>query len=201
MIQSIKTYFQGCDQRKHSISFATNKPILVFSLIFLKWIKRHIKGSSKEPNLISSSFFSLPPEYTTADFKTGFSPLPRGKNKNKYDKRDRKEGGKIGCPLFKQFNTVRTAPSSFLLFAGLLPKREVPKRECTKRGAEVSAVSVAPKSPICGVVFFICGKYNMFLKFCLVLVGWLVSGTWDNSTKFNREKEWAREHFTPRLCT
>lgn len=77
---------------------------------------------------------------------------------------------------FKQFDTVRTAPSSFLLFAGLLPKR-ISKKECTKRGAEAKAVSVAPKSPSCGVVFFICGKYNMFLKFCLVLVGWLVSGT------------------------
>lgn len=88
-----------------------------------------------------------------------------------------RRGKGTGCPLFKQFNTVRTAPSSFLKFAGLLPKRQISKKECTKRGAEVRAVSVAPKSPICGVIFFICGKYNMFLKFCLVLVGWLVSGT------------------------
>lgn len=44
-----------------------------------------------------------------------------------------------------------------------------------KRG-RAKAVSVAPESPSSGVVFFICGKY-MFLKFCLVLVGWLVSGT------------------------
>lgn len=74
---------------------------------------------------------------------------------------------------FQQFSTVTTAPFSFLRFAGLLPKRI---SRVQKRG-RAKAVSVAPKSPSCGVVFFICGKYNMFLKFCLVLVGWLVSGT------------------------
>lgn len=92
MTQSIKTDFQGCDQRKHSNSLATNKPILVFSLIFLKWIKRHIKGSSKEPNLILSSFFNFPPEYTIASFKTGFSPLPRGENKTNDKGVERKKG-------------------------------------------------------------------------------------------------------------
>lgn len=65
--------------------------------------------------------------------------------------------------------------SSYLLVCSLREKSS--KRECTRRGAEAKAVSIAPKSPSCGVVFFICGKYNKFLKFCLVLVGWLVSGT------------------------
>lgn len=90
------------------------------------------------------------------------------------EKRKRRRGGKKVAHGFQQFSTVRTAPSSFLWFAGLLPKRISKSAEERSRA---KAVSVAPKSPSCGVVFFICGKYNMFLKFCLVLVGWLVSGT------------------------
>lgn len=91
--------------------------------------------------------------------------------------RDRKEEQKQKKQFahdFQQFSTIRTAPSSSLWYAGLLPKRLSKRAE--ERG-RAKAVSVAPESPSCGVVFFICGKYNMFLKFCLVLVGWLVSGT------------------------
>lgn len=62
-----------------------------------------------------------------------------------------------GCPLFKQFNTVRTAPSSFLMFAGLLLREKSPE-DCVKRGAEVRAVSVAPRAPVCGVVLFTVGN-------------------------------------------
>lgn len=160
--------------------------------------KRHIKGSSKEPNLILPSFFSCPPEYTIANSKTGFSPLPKGGVRggiwSEIEKRKKGEGEVTHG--FQQFSTVRTAPSGFLQFAGPLPKRI--SKSAENRG-RAKAVSVAPKSPSCGVVFFICGKYNMFLKFCLVLVGWLVSGTWDNSTKFNRERMSERALYTKAL--
>lgn len=36
------------------------------------------------------------------------------------------------------------------------------------------------------------------MKFRLVLVGWLVSGTWDNSTKFITERETKSEHVKTR---
>lgn len=73
-----------------------------FSLIFLKWIKRHIKGSSEEPNLISSGFFSFPPEHTTANSKTGFSPLPRKGNTMKGIERRRKKKTKQKIKRQKQ---------------------------------------------------------------------------------------------------
>lgn len=89
-----------------------------------------------------------------------------------------KETKKItGCPLSLNNSTQLELPHPVSLCLLVCSLREKSPKESARKGAEVRAVSVAPKSPICGVVFFICGKYNMFLKFCLVLVGWLVSGT------------------------
>lgn len=73
-----------------------------------------------------------------------------------------------------QLQLPHSVPSALLVY----PQECRTEGRSERRGAErASAVSVAPKSPSCGAVLFICGEYNVFLKFCLVLVGWLVSGT------------------------
>lgn len=48
--------------------------------------------------------------------------MMKGIKKEKKKKKDKKQ---VSCPLLKQFNTDRTAPSSFLLFAALLPKKNL----------------------------------------------------------------------------
>lgn len=69
-------------------------------------------------------------------------------------RRKNKQTNKQASHCLNNSTQLELPQSSFLVCADLLPEREVSRRERTERGAEVKAVSVAPKSPICGVVVF-----------------------------------------------